>query len=93
MDHSSQHMKKWGTGGSLILTFWCFLTHLCITHKVHTSNLYERRGNGQMKHHKTCFYFKKEPCLDFYVLGGPHIPKIFHCWVHPMAISDLGFRV
>jgi hypothetical protein len=23
--------------GSLILTFWCFLTHLCITYRVHTS--------------------------------------------------------
>ncbi len=29
--------EKLGIGGSLILTFWCFLTHLCITHKVPTS--------------------------------------------------------
>jgi hypothetical protein len=43
-----------------------------------------------MKHHKTCFYFGKEPpCLDFYVLGGPHIPKIFGWWAHPMAICDI----
>jgi hypothetical protein len=32
------HMKKWGTSGSLIETFWCFLTHMCITHRVPISN-------------------------------------------------------
>ncbi len=29
--------EKLGIGGSLILTFRCFLTHLCITHRVPTS--------------------------------------------------------
>jgi hypothetical protein len=29
--------ENWGTGGSPILTLWCFLTHLCITHRVPTS--------------------------------------------------------
>jgi hypothetical protein len=36
--------KKWGTGASLILTFWCFLTHLCITHRVHTSIYKNKHG-------------------------------------------------
>jgi hypothetical protein len=44
MDLWSRHMKKWGTGGSLILTFWCFLTHLCITHRVHTSIYKSKHG-------------------------------------------------
>jgi len=42
-----------------------------------------------MKHHKTCFYFGKEPCFNFYVMEGPHIPNIFRWWPHPMAISEI----
>jgi hypothetical protein len=22
-------------------------------------------------------------------MGGPHIPNIFPCWAHPMAISEI----
>ncbi len=40
VDLLPRHMKKWGTGGSLIQTFRCFLTHLCITHRVPTSSTY-----------------------------------------------------
>ncbi len=52
-------------------------------------NCTKEGGRVKMKHHKTCFYFGKEPCFDFYVMGGPHIPNIFRWWPHPMAISEI----
>ncbi len=42
---------KWGTGESLILTFWCFLTHLCITHRVPTSITYSKGRQDETSFH------------------------------------------
>jgi hypothetical protein len=41
VDLLPQHMKKWGIDGSLIQILWCFLAHLCITHRVPTSLIYK----------------------------------------------------
>jgi len=52
-------------------------------------NCTKEGGRVQVKHHKTCFYFGNEPCFHFYVMGGPPIPNIFWCSVHPMAICEI----
>jgi len=52
-------------------------------------NCTKEGGRVQVKHHKTCFYFRNEPCFPFYVMGGPPIPNIFRCWAHPMTICEI----
>jgi len=44
----------------------------------------------KMRHHKTCFYFGKEPCFHFYVMGGLPILEVpTQCWAHHMPIFEI----
>jgi len=53
-------------------------------------NCTKEGGRVKMKHPKTCFYFGKELCFHFCVMGGPPIPNIFGWWPHPMVILRLS---